>query len=100
MAKRQDFSEQNLRKQHLKKTLLYLNRDYATEVTSITLYIKLSQRSISAKEYRHYKTNKKSAKTFCRLLSLERLKLYLDTGLEIIKQLKYEGARSLIIMFV
>ena len=36
-AKRQDFSEQNLQKQHLKKTLLYSNRDYATEVTSTTL---------------------------------------------------------------
>ena len=36
-AKRQDFSEQNLQKQHLKKTLLYSNRDYATTVNSITL---------------------------------------------------------------
>ena len=36
-AKPQDFSEQNLQKQHLKKTLLYSNRHYATEVTSITL---------------------------------------------------------------
>ena len=36
-AKRKDFSEQNLQKQQLKKTLLYSNRDYATEVTSITL---------------------------------------------------------------
>ena len=36
-AKPQDFSEQNLQKQHLKKTLLHSNRDYATEVTWITL---------------------------------------------------------------
>ena len=42
--------KQTLQKQHLKKTLLYSNRDYATEVTPITLQIKLSQKLISAKE--------------------------------------------------
>ena len=34
----------------------------------ITLQINLSQKPISAKECRHYKTNKKRAKSFCRLL--------------------------------
>ena len=33
-----------------------------------------------------------------KVLSLELLKLYLDTGLEIIKKLKYEGARPLKIL--
>ena len=31
----EDFSKQTLQKQHLKKTLLYSNKDYATEVTLI-----------------------------------------------------------------
>ena len=54
--------EETLQKQNLKKTLLYSNRDYATEVTPITLQIKLSQKSISTKDCRRYKTNKKKRK--------------------------------------
>ena len=61
-------SKKTLQKEHLKKILLFLIRDYATEVTPITLQIKLSQKSFPPKECRPYKTNKKGAKTFCPLL--------------------------------
>ena len=67
-AKSSGFLELTLQRRNLTNTSHYSNKDCNTGVIHITFWTGPSLKSISAKEYRLYKTNKKRAKEFCRLL--------------------------------
>ena len=60
--------ELTLQRRNLTNTSHYSNKDYNTGVIQITFWTWPYLKSISAKECRLYKINKKRAKEFCRLL--------------------------------